>query len=261
MELGLSGRTALVTGGSLGIGRATASALAAEGVAVAIAARNGARLDQAAADLSRETNGHVVPVRADLSDAHDIDRMVTMAREAVGPIDILVNNAGASPSGRLADITDAVLMENFELKVMGYMRCARALLPDMRERKWGRVVNVAGLGGRQTTAGYLLGAFNAAVLHFTKALADDVGPDGVTVNAINPTATDTPRWQDLVKQQMEQSGLSAEEITRRKVASIPVRRLGKPEEVADAITFLCSDRAAFINGAELDVDGGANRGL
>ena len=131
----------------------------------------------------------------------------------------------------------------------------------MRAQNWGRIVNVAGLGGGQTMAGYILGAYVAALLHFTKALAEDWGPDGVTVNAVNPAATDTPRWRYRLQQRMKLIGISEEEAISRSIGVIPMGRPGTAEEVAESIVFLCSERAVFVNGALLDVDGGANRGL
>ncbi len=261
MEFGIAGRNALVTGGSLGIGRAAAAALAAEGVNVVIAARDEARLREVAEELTSNSEGRVVPIRADMSKADDIAHLVSKARATLGAVDILVNNAGSSPAGRLEDLSDEEFLHHFELKVMGYIRTTRALLPDMRAQNWGRIVNVAGLGGRQTMAGYILGAYVAALLHFTKALAEDCGPDGVTVNAVNPAATDTPRWRYMLQQRMKLIGISEEEAISRSIGVIPMGRPGTAEEVAESIAFLCSERASFVNGALLDVDGGANRGL
>ena len=198
MDLEITGRHALVTGGSLGIGRQTAAHLAAAGADVAIAARDAARLADVAGELDDAYDARVLALPGDMSKAGDIERVIAGTREAFGHIDILVNNAGSSPAGRIQDLDDATWQAAFGLKFMGYMRCARAVLPEMRERRWGRVVNVIGRGGHNPAAGYILGgSFNAALLNFTRALAYDCAPDNITVNAVNPGATDTPRWQPI----------------------------------------------------------------
>ena len=168
MELGLKGRTALVTGGSLGIGRACAEQLAAEGVHVAIAARDAARLQTVAEELASNSAGRVVPVAGDLSEADDVARVVDEATGALGQIDILVNNAGAAPLGLIGDIDDQTWQDCFDLKLMGYVRCARAVMGPMRARKWGRIINIIGNGGHFPTAKYIAGgAINAAIFNIT----------------------------------------------------------------------------------------------
>ena len=165
MDLGISGRTALITGGSLGIGKATAAELAAEGVNVAIVARDRIRLEDAAQELSSNTGGRVIGIAGDMGDASDIARAVDEASTALGGIDILVNNAGSSPAGRIEDLDDDIWMASFELKFMGYMRLSRAVLPAMRAQKWGRIVNIIGGGGHSPRPGYILGgAYNAALI-------------------------------------------------------------------------------------------------
>jgi 3-oxoacyl-[acyl-carrier protein] reductase len=189
MDLGLKGRTALVTGGSQGIGRACAELLAAEGVDVAMAARDEARLQAVAEELSSNSAGRVVPVAGDMSKAADVTNVVEAATDALGKIDILVNNAGSAPFGLIGDIDDETWQSCFDLKLMGYIRCARAVMGPMRERRWGRIINVIGNGGHFPTAKYIAGgAINAAILNITQALAEECGPDNVLVNGVNPTA-------------------------------------------------------------------------
>jgi len=262
MDLRIDGRNALVTGGSLGIGRATAAELAANGVNVAIVARDAARLDAAASELSSNTGGRVVGIPGDMSNAVDIARVIDGAREALGGIDILVNNAGSSPAGRLQDLDDETWEAAFGLKFMGYMRCARAVVTEMRARNWGRIVNVIGGGGPNPNAGYILGgSFNAALLNFTRALAKDCAPDNVLVNGVNPGATDTPRWQTLVAQKSAFTGRPPEEVHAESIAGVPLGRAARPDEIADLIAFLCSERASHISGALLNIDGAASGGL
>ncbi|MBK19936.1 MAG: short-chain dehydrogenase [Rhodospirillaceae bacterium] len=262
MELGISGRNALITGGSQGIGRACAEALSEEGVNVAIVARDADRLASVAAEVASNRTGRVVPVQGDMTKAEDVERVVEEANSAFGQIDILVNNAGSSPMGLIGDIDDETWQACFDLKLMGYVRCSRAVMGGMRERKWGRIINVIGRGGHFPAAKYIAGgSINAAVLNITQALAEECGPDNVLVNGVNPAATATDRWNTLVQQQMKISGKTEKEIREASEASFPLGRIGEPEDVANMVTYLCSEKASFINGALIEVDGGITRAL
>jgi 3-oxoacyl-[acyl-carrier protein] reductase len=260
MELGLRGRTALVTGASLGIGRAIARELAAEGVAVAMVARNPDRLAEAAAAIAAETGARTVPLAADLADAAQLDSAVARAEAALGRIDILVNNAGATPMGRIAESDDATWRKSLDLKLMGYMRCARLLVPGMRARRWGRVVNIIGRSGHQPRATYIVGSsVNAALLSFTHALAQECAPDNVLVIGVNPGPIATPRWDALVEQGAAGSGRDPGAENAAAIGSVALGRLGTVEEVSGLVAFLCSDRAGFITGTNIDIDGGGTR--
>ncbi len=262
MDFGIAGRCALVTGGSLGIGRACAEHLAAEGVDVAVVARDGARATAVAGEIAREKQAKVIAVSADLSEPEGVTRAVEEACAALGRIDILINNAGSAPIGRLQDLDDATWRDCFDLKLMGYVRCARAVVPDMRARRWGRVVNIIGRGGHHPSARYLAGgAINAALLNITQALAEECGPDNVLVNGVNPGATATSRWQTLVAQKAKLANRTIEEIEAESATRIPLGRVGRPSDVAALATYLCSEQAGFINGALMEVDGGASRAL
>lgn len=262
MDLGISGRRALITGGSLGIGKATAAELAAEGVDVAIVARDRDRLDAAAQELTSNAGGRVIGIPGDMGTADDIARVSEEAASALGGIDILVNNAGSSPAGRIEDLDDATWMASFELKFMGYMRLSRAVLPAMRAQKWGRIVNIIGGGGHSPRPGYILGgAYNAALINFTRALGKSAAPDGVLVNGINPSSIDTPRWASLMEQRSKFEGRSADEINAGIEANIPVGRLGRSEDIAGLVAFLCSERAGFLAATNINSDGGAAAGL
>lgn len=260
MELGLRGRTALITGASAGIGRAIAKDLALEGAAVAMVARNRDRLEQAAREIAAESGAAPVALAGDIGSPDQIARVVEEAKAAFGRIDILVNNAGSSPSGRIGDTDDATWMKSINLKLMGYARCARAVVPEMRQRRWGRIINIIGRSGHQPRAEYVAGgAVNAALLNLTKALADEVAPDNVLVIGVNPGPIQTERWNSLVAQAGKSLGKSPEEFSLSQVAGIPLGRMGRVEEVSGLVAFLCSDRASFITGTCIDVDGGGTR--
>lgn len=260
MELGLGGKTALVTGGSLGIGRAIARELAQEGVAVAIVARDAARLAAAAAEIERETGMRCRPVPADLSDPVQLEDAMAAVRVALGHVDILVNNAGATPMGRIGETPDETWMKSINLKLMGYMRCARSLTPHMRTRKWGRVINIIGRSGHQPRPNYITGsAVNASLLSFTLALAAECAPDNVLVTGVNPGPIATPRWDTVVAQGAADMGRSAEAENAAAIGTVALGRVGSAEECSGLVAFLCSDRAGFITGTNIDIDGGGTR--
>ena len=262
MDLGIKGRNALITGGSQGIGRACAEALAEEGVNIVIVARDPKRLASAAEEISTNRTGHVTPVTGDLTNVADIKRIVAEAETTLGQIDILVNNAGSAPLGRIGDLTDDTWQACFDLKLMGYVRCSRAVLRSMCRRKWGRIINIIGRGGHFPTAKYIAGgAINAAILNITQALAEECGPHNVLVNGVNPAATATERWNTLVRQRMKITGQTEEEIREASAKNIPLGRIGAPEDIASMVAYLCSEKAGFVNGSLIDIDGGVSRAL
>ena len=260
MELGLRGKTAIVTGGSLGIGRAIARELAQEGVSVAIIARDPARLQAAAAEISRETNTPCSAIPADLTDTAQLEAAMAAAQKALGQVDILVNNAGATPMGRIGDTADEVWLKSINLKLMGYMRCARILTPAMRARKWGRVINIIGRSGHQPRPNYITGsAVNASLLSFTLALAAECAADNVLVTGVNPGPIATPRWDTGVAKGAADMGRSAAQENAAAIATVALGRVGTVEECSGLVAFLCSDRAGFITGTNIDIDGGGTR--
>ena len=258
MQLDLENKVVLVTGGSKGIGRATALGFLAEGTAVLICARGSEALDETATLAQGVGRGRLIAVQADLTQAEAIKNVVARCLEEFGRIDILVNNAGSARPGPFLDISDEDWMEDWTLKFFGYVRMAREVFPHMQQQGSGVIVNIIGTGGLRPIANYMVGsAANAALNHFTKALAAEGVKHGVRVVGINPGPILTERLQKFAAV-FSQGGGSPEETLRKMT---PLGRVGEAEEVADLILFLSSARAAFIHGANITIDGGANPGL
>ena len=259
MDLQLHGKRALVTGGTRGIGKAIARTLAAEGCDVMVAGRDAAALAATAAELAAATGRRVVPVVVDTGDDASVDAMVASCARELGGIDILVNNA-AKPLGqatppKLADITTELLWDDVNVKVMGYLRCARAAAPHMVAAGWGRIVNVSGLGARST--GSAIGSVrNVGVAALTKNLADELGRQGVNVTVVHPGLTRTERTPDVVAARARDAGVDAAEMERRMGAGSALGRIIDSEEVADVVAFLASDEASYMTGALVSVDAG-----
>ncbi len=261
VELGLNGRVALVTGGSKGIGRACATGLAMEGCRLAICARGTEALAQVAAELGAK-GAEVLTVAADLAEADSAARVVDAVMARFGRLDILVNNAGAIRGGDFLTTPAEEWASDWRLKVLGYVRLAQAVLPHMRVRRWGRIINIIGAAARNPAPTYMAGGIaNAGLINFTRALADLAGPDQVLVTGVSPGATSTERWDNLVAQQARAQGRKPEELRAELERRQPLGRIGRPEDVADLVVFLASERASFITGVAITVDGGASRGV
>ena len=262
MDLELQGKTALVTGGSKGIGRAIAHALAREGARVVICARDKATLETAARAIAAETRAEITGIAGDLSRLEEVQRVVAEAKGRLGRLDILINNAGAIRGGDFLKIPDEQWAGDWSLKLLGYVRMARAVLPLMQAQGGGRIVNVVGAAARNPTVTYLPGGIaNAGLINFTKGLADLGAPANVLVTAVSPAATATERWDTLMIQQAAAAGKSAEAYRAEAESVYPLKRIARPEDVADLVCFLVSARAAFLTGICITVDGGATRGV
>ena len=262
MNLELTGKVAVVTGASKGIGRAIALGLAAEGARVVAVARDTAAIDKVVAE-ARDRGGRAsLGISADLSQLSEVEQMVATARRECGRIDVLVNNAGAIRGGAFLDIPDAQWIEDWNLKLLGYIRVARAVFPVMQGQGGGRIVNVVGAAARNPTAAYLTGgAANAALVNFTKGLADLGAESNILVTAVSPAATRTERWDSLMEQQARASGKTVAEMRAAAEAPYRLGRIATPEDIADVVCFLASARASFITGICITVDGGATRGV
>jgi NAD(P)-dependent dehydrogenase (short-subunit alcohol dehydrogenase family) len=259
MDLRLTGRSALVTGGSRGIGKATAAALLAEGVEVAIAARDAGRLAEAAASLGAEAGRAVHAVGVDTGDDASVRRMAATARDLLGGVDILVNcaakPAGQAPPLSLPEVTGDALWSEVNVKVMGYLRCAQAVAPGMADRGWGRIISVSGLAAFST--GSVIGSIrNVAVAALTKNLADELGGTGVNVTAVHPGLTRTEATPAVIAAHAEAAGVAAAEIERRMAGLNLARTFIDARQVAAVITFLASPLSVSINGESIACGGG-----
>lgn len=265
MDLRLDGKVAFVTGGSMGIGKAVALELAREGVDVAIAARRIEHLEEAAAEIRGALGadaGRVLPVVADTTDMAAIEAAMARTVEAFGRLDILVNGA-AHPGGLvrsdLAEADPQGLLQDIDIKVVGYFRCCKAAAPLMKRNRYGRIINIGGLTGRGSK--HLSGMRNLAIVHMTKTLSDQLGPDGITVNTIHPGVVETPHIHELYEKEAQKQGLSAAEIEAGYVRATPIRRVLQPEEMGWLIAFLASPRSGSITGESIGCDGGLTRGI
>jgi NAD(P)-dependent dehydrogenase (short-subunit alcohol dehydrogenase family) len=258
VDLELRGKRALITGGSRGIGKAVARTLLEEGADVVIAARDPDRLEATAAEL-RHSGGTVVPVVVDTGRDDSVAAMVDQATEELGGVDILVNSAarpsGQAPPPRLADVTDEIFFDDVNVKVMGYLRCCREVAPQMSGRGWGRIVNIGGLGARQSGA-MVTSMRNVAVAALTKNLADELGPHGINVTCVHPGAVRTEATPRVMQTRAEQWGVSVEAAEVRVGSGFAIRRLVEAEEVASIVAFLASPRAAAITGDVIAAGGG-----
>src|SRR5215470_17496248 len=263
MDLGIKNRRAIVTGGGSGIGYETARQLLEEGVRVAICGRNEGKISMARDALANATGGEIHAVTADMSKEPDIERLIDSAKSTLGGVDILVNNAGTMYSGRFAALTDDSLQVQLETKLFGFMRAIRLVYPLMKAQKWGRIVNMIGGAGKEPDP-YMFGSgmTNSALLNLTKSLSEEFGEDNVLVNAICPGWVDTNLWRMNAQGLSRELGTTSEDDARRKAArKNSLNRFGKPEELANATVFLCSERASYITGVSLNMDGGRLKGL
>ena len=257
MDLGLAGKPAIVTGGSRGIGKAVARALAREGCDVAICARNKGPLEAAAAELAAESGRRVLPIVCDTLDAAAVVNFVDQAAQAFGGVEILVNNAAFTmgAQGTFEDAVDTDILRDFDEKVLGYLRCAQAAAPYMKNAGWGRIVNVSGVTGRTPSKLVSAGLRNIAIVNLSKSMADQLAPWGVTVNTVYPGTTLTEAYDTRHAEQAQREGKTADQVLAELIESMPTKHVATADEVANAIAFLCSPVAVTITGSAISLSG------
>ncbi|MFZ1701692.1 MAG: SDR family oxidoreductase [Pyrinomonadaceae bacterium] len=257
MDLGLKGKTALVCASSQGLGFAVAREIALEGASLVICSRREASINAAAETIRDETGADVLAIAADVSNAEDIERLFKAGVEDYGKIDILVTNSGGPPAGPFDSLTRQSWDDAVRILLTSVLDLTRLILPGMKERGWGRILNITSIASKQPVDNLMLSnAVRAAVTGFAKTLANEVAADGVTVNNILPGYTLTERLDELIDFLAERESLTADEIRGRWEAEIPMKRLGAPKEFAALAAFLVSERASYITGSSIAVDGG-----
>ena len=262
MDLGLKKKNCFVAASSRGLGYAAAFELAREGANVIICGREKASINHSANTIREETGSNVVGICADVSQEKEIEKALNSAREHFGGIDVLVTNAGGPPAGFFEDMDDEKWLAGFELTLMSAARMIRIVIPHMKKRGWGRIVNITSVSVKQPIQGlFLSNALRPGVIGMAKSLSEELAPFGITVNNVCPGWTETERVKEIMEARSKNSGLSTREEMVKITQSIPSGRMGKPEELAATIAFLCSQRAGYITGTTLQVDGGAYRGL
>ncbi len=262
MDLGLKDRVAIVTGSSQGIGKAIAFGLAKEGANVTICARNRKRLRDTSREIITTTGGNVLPIRIDLREKEDIASMVKMTIETYGRIDILVNNTGGPPARRFLETTEENWRIAIESLLMSVINCSRQVIPYMKQNMWGRIVNMTSFAAKQPAERLILSnALRAGILGVTKTLSNELAECRILVNAVCPGWTQTRRLKELAIVQAKASGGTYETVIEEWAKNIPLNRLARPEEIANLVVFLSSDKASYITGAVIQVDGGVIKSL
>ena len=259
MDLGLSGKRAIVTGGSRGIGKQCALALAREGVHVCIAARTQETLNQTLVEINQTgPKGHAVA--ADLTTQANCEKVVQATIDCFGGVDILINNVGAARNADILELSPELIDDALGLKTYSYLRMSQLVIPYMKENRWGRIINIAGSAGTSPTRGNIpTGAANITILNITRALSDAVAADGILVNTVCPGLTNTGRARTQQGARAEREGRDVEELLQALGEELPAGRIAEPEEVANVVTFLASETCSYMFGTALYMDGGKRR--
>jgi 3-oxoacyl-[acyl-carrier protein] reductase len=262
MDLGLKNKVALVVASSRGLGRAVAEELAAEGASLLLCARDAEVLTETAAAIAETSGVHVLAVPADVTVIDDIKRLVEAGIDRFGQIDILVTNAGGPPAGTFDQLSREQWDEAIKLTLLSAVELARQVLPGMKERRWGRIINITSIAVKQPVDGLLLSnSVRAGLTGFARTLANEVAAQGITVNNVMPGYTRTERLVELLEFLAQKQGITIEEVRATWEKEIPMARLGEPPELAATIAFLASERASYITGTSIQVDGGWIRSL
>lgn len=262
MDLGLKNRVALVAASSRGLGKAVAWGLAREGTKLVICARNKKVLEKTADDIFLGTGVSVFPLAVDLSDADQIDWLIEETLDLFGKVDILVTNAGGPPAGDFKEMEEADWMRAVQLTLMSAVRLTRAVIPGMRKQKWGRIIHMTSVSVKQPIGGLLLSnVLRPSVVGLTKSLSRELAKDNILVNAVCPGYTLTDRVKELIKEKAKKTKKGQDKIAEELTGQIPLGRMGNPEELANLVVFLASERASYITGSVIQVDGGYVKGL
>lgn len=257
MDLGIRDRVAMVAAASKGLGKAVAVGLAREGVKLSICARGEEALRAAAEQIRRETGAEVLSVVADVSRPEDVASFVDETARQYGRIDILVNNAGGPPGTTFVEASPEDFLKAVELNLMSAVWLSKAVVPYMQRQKWGRIVNIVSLAAKQPLEGLILSnTARPGVLGLAKSMANELARDGILVNSVCPGYTRTDRNVELAKVHAQRLGITEEEVLKRRATMIPLGRVGQPEELANVAVFLASERASFVTGTAIQVDGG-----
>jgi len=262
LDLGLKNRVAIVTGSSRGIGKAIAYGLAEEGANITICARNEDKLREVAEEIESSTGTKVLPVQVDLNNKENIESLVEMTVKKFGRLDILVNNTGGPPSLLFQETSEEDWRKTIDSLLISVVNCCREVIPHMKQHKWGRIINMTSFAAKQPAERLILSnSVRAGIFGLTKTLSNELAEFGILVNAVCPGWTITGRVQELAKSTAEKTRKTPEDIITEWSNSIPLKRLAQPNEIANLVVFLASERASYITGAVIQVDGGFIKSL
>lgn len=260
MDFKLKDKVALVCAASEGLGKATALELANEGAKVAICSRDKNKILEAKIEISEKSENEVYAVTADLTKPEQIKKLHSQVLENLGDIEILINNVGGPPPGTFESLQDIDWQEAINLTMMSALRISKLVLPRMKEKKWGRIINISSVSVKTPVTNlFLSNSIRLGVLGWAKALSDEVAESGITVNTVCPGITRTNRIKDLFSEGAKTSGKTLKEIEEQTALGIPMRRIGEPEDLAGLIAFLASERSSYMTGLAIQVDGGSAR--
>jgi 3-oxoacyl-[acyl-carrier protein] reductase len=262
MDLGINNRVGIVTGSSQGIGKAIAKSLVKEGVKVVICSRDIIKLKKISKNIEHSTGNKILPVKTDLTNKNDIKNLVEKTVQTFGKVDILINNTGGPPTMHFSETTDNDWKKAVDQLLMSVIKCTYEIIPYMKKQKWGRIINMTSFAAKQPYEGLILSnSIRAGILGLTKTLSNDLGEYNILVNAVCPGWTLTKRLEELARSKAEKTGKNYKKIIEKWAEDIPIGRLAKPEEIANLVTFLASERASYITGNSIQVDGGYIRSI